>query len=106
MNRGKVYVKGISAGIIERDNGKFHFIYDNEYLSDPTLPPVSLTLPKSQKEFYSDILFPFFFGLLAEGELKEIQCQILKIDESDHFTRLLKTVGADVIGSVTVEEIQ
>jgi hypothetical protein len=38
--------------------------------------------------------------------LKTIQCRALKIDENDHFTRLLKTSGMDVIGSVTVEEIE
>ena len=105
MSRGRVYMQGKPAGIIERTDGRFVFTYDDAYLADPQNPSVSLTLPRSQKVFTSDVLFPFFFGLLAEGELKTLQCRTLKIDEADHFTRLLKTAGGDTIGAVTVEEI-
>jgi HipA-like protein len=106
MSRGKIYVDGIPAGILEKRDGEFYFTYDDDYFTDQSKPSVSLTLIKSQKEYNSKVLFPFFYGLLAEGELKEIQCRTLKIDENDHFTRLLKTAGKDVIGSVTVEEIE
>jgi serine/threonine-protein kinase HipA len=51
-------------------------------------------------------LFPFFYGLLAEGENKDMQCRILKIDENDSFTRLLKTASEDTIGGVIVKEIK
>ena len=61
---------------------------------------------KSEKEFYSDILFPFFYGLLAEGEEKVLQCRTLKIDENDHFTRLLKTADENTIGAITVRGIE
>ena len=105
MSRGRVYMQGKTAGIIESVDGLFVFTYDDAYLADPQNPSVSLTLPRSQKVFTSDVLFPFFFGLLAEGELKTLQCRTLKIDEDDHFTRLLKTAGGDTIGAVTVEEI-
>jgi hypothetical protein len=30
---------------------------------------------------------------------------VLRIDENDHFTRLVKTCGAETIGGVTVKEI-
>ncbi len=106
MNRGRVYIDGIPAGILEKKDGIFYFRYDDDYFEDQTKPSISLTLPKKQKEYESKVLFPFFYGLLAEGDLKEIQCRMLKIDENDHFTRLLKTVGKDVIGSVTVEEVE
>ena len=105
MSRGRVFVRGIPAGIIEKVNGRFVFTYDDAYRAAPGNPPVSLTLPKTQATYSSDVLFPFFYGLLAEGDLKTLQCQTLKIDENDHFTRLLKTGGSDVIGAVTVEEI-
>jgi HipA-like protein len=51
------------------------------------------------------VLFPFFFGLLAEGDDKKLQCRLLHIDENDPFTRLLKTCTTEPIGGVTVEEV-
>jgi len=33
-----------------------------------------------------------------------MQCQKLKLDEDDHFGRLLKTTDSDTIGDVTVVE--
>ncbi|WP_431216146.1 HipA N-terminal domain-containing protein [Puia sp. P3] len=75
------------------------------YWANPLRPSISLTLPKTQRTYDSPILFPFFSGLLAEGVNKEIQCRLLKIDENDDFTRLLKTAGADTIGAIAVKEI-
>jgi hypothetical protein len=43
--------------------------------------------------------------LLAEGEDKVLQCRLLKIDENDHFTRLLRTCQTETIGGVTVKEV-
>jgi HipA-like protein len=50
------------------------------------------------------VLFPYFFGLLAEGIQKDTQCRMLKLDENDHFGRLIKTAHSDTIGDVTVVE--
>jgi len=47
----------------------------------------------------------FFYGMLAEGINKDIQCRLLKIDEEDDFTRLIKTAGEDTIGAITVKEL-
>jgi hypothetical protein len=43
--------------------------------------------------------------LLAEGENKLLQCRLLKIDEYDHFTRLLRTCATETIGGITVKEV-
>ena len=102
--RGRVYNKGIFAGIIEKNNGEYIFTYDEAYINNLEAMSISQTLPKNVKQFRSPYLFAFFFGLLAEGSIKEIQCRKLKIDENDHFTRLLKTANSDVIGSITIEE--
>jgi serine/threonine-protein kinase HipA len=51
-------------------------------------------------------LFPFFYGLLSEGTNKEIQSKLLKIDENDDFTRLIKTAENDTIGAITIKEIR
>lgn len=106
MQRGAVYCNGTLAGHIEKEGAEsYRFIYQDDYYNDPEAKAISLTLPKTQKEFLSDQLFSFFSGLLTEGINKNIQCRLLKIDENDDFTRLLKTAGEDTIGAVTVKEI-
>jgi serine/threonine-protein kinase HipA len=42
---------------------------------------------------------------LSEGVNKNIQCRLLKIDENDHFGRLLLTAQDDNIGSITVKPL-
>lgn len=106
MRRANVYCRGVFAGVLSRqDGGTYRFQYALEYLRSPKCPAISLSFPKQEAPFESPVLFPFFFGLLAEGEDKILQCRILKIDESDHFTRLLNTCQAETIGGVTVKEV-
>jgi len=100
----KVYHNNFLVGDLSKSGGVYIFQYDEKYLLDESLPSISLTLPKRKEAFISEYLFPFFFGLLAEGDNKELQCRTLKIDENDNFTRLLKTAGKDTIGGVIVKE--
>lgn len=102
--RGKVFLNERFTGFLERKkDGSYSFEYDDEYLKDPSSSSISVTLPKTQKLYTSPYLFSFFFGLLAEGVNKDIQCRLLKIDEEDHFKRLLMTADEDTIGAVTVK---
>lgn len=104
--KAAVYQNGIVAGRLEKtDDGEYLFEYDEEYFNDLSKPPISLTLPKTRRVYKSNYLFPYFFGLLSEGNLKSLQCRMLKIDENDHFSRLIRTAHTDVIGSTTVKEI-
>ena len=104
--KAKVYCKKRFAGILEKSGAGYSFVYDENYLSDPTTKSISLTLPKKQKEFHSNQLFSFFHGLLTEGFTTRIQSRKLKIDEKDYFARLVKTANYDTIGCVTVEVIK
>lgn len=103
MRTGKVYYLDTQAGTLVKDAEGYVFRYDEAYLSNPSLPDISATLPKVGREYRSKVLFPFFFGLLAEGVQKERQCRGLKIDERDHFTRLLETSAYGAIGAVYVK---
>jgi serine/threonine-protein kinase HipA len=106
MPKAAVYNNEKLAGYLEkRGPNDYRFSYTESYLADPTQSSISLALPKTTGEHHSPVLFPFFTGLLAEGINKEIQCRLLKIDEDDDFTRLLKTAGDDTIGAITVKEI-
>ena len=106
MARAGVYNNGELAGYLEkRGPADYHFEYEPSYWANQLRPSISLTLPKTQRVYDSPVLFPFFSGLLAEGVNKEIQCRLLRIDENDDFTRLLKTAGEETIGAITVKEI-
>ncbi|MBS4043355.1 MAG: HipA N-terminal domain-containing protein [Chitinophagaceae bacterium] len=105
--KAAVYNNEILAGILEKtSSGSYSFTYDDQYLQNSAYPSISLTLPKSEKSFSATNLFPFFYGLLAEGVNKTIQCGLLKIDEKDDFTRLLKTATNETIGAITIKEIE
>lgn len=104
MAKGGVYLNSRLAGLLEKTGEKeYIFRYDEAYLKDQQSPSISLTLPKTAPVHVAEELFPFFQGLLAEGVNKEIQCRLLRIDEEDDFTRLLRTAGEDTIGAVTVK---
>jgi len=106
MRQANVYCRGVLAGLLSKSRaGAYRFQYSHDYLIDSACPAISLSFPKREAAFESSVLFPFFFGLLAEGEAKAFQCRALKIDENDHFTRLLKTCGAETVGGVTVKEV-
>lgn len=106
MRAANVLYKSDPAGILtQKDNGSFHFKYNEDWLSDPLKPAISLTLPKGQDEFYSETLFPFFYHLLPEGANKRIVCRTFKIDKDDEFGILLHTSKIDTIGAVTLQRI-
>lgn len=103
MKEGKVFCHDRLAGFLTKtEEGKYVFTYEETYFNNPSLPPVALTLPKTAQTYHSDHLFPFFFGLLAEGYQKARQCRELHIDENDDFTRLLETSAYGAIGAVYV----
>ncbi len=106
MRQAKVYSHGVLAGILtQTDDKKYSFIYEDSFLQNRAYTGISISLPKSQKEYYSDTLFHFFRNLLSEGALRKFQCTMLKIDEQDDFSLLLATAHTDTVGAVTVKEI-
>jgi serine/threonine-protein kinase HipA len=106
MRKGEVYCNRELAGILTKeDNGTYTFRYTEDYYLNPSTPAITLTLPKTQQEYKSDFLFPFFSSLLAEGVNRQLQCRRLKIDERDDFSLLLATAGSNTIGAITVRPL-
>jgi len=104
MRALKIYRNGVLAGmLIEENRNQYIFRYDEKYFINDNNPAISLTLPKSQKEYSS---FPFFFNMLSEGVNKKLQSLQLKIDEEDHFGLLAATAQYDTIGAITVKPIK
>lgn len=102
MRRARVFVNGQPAGVFEElQRGKeYVFRYSDDYRGDP----VSLTMPLEQHEHRFDTFPPFFDGVLPEGVMLDGLLRFAKIDRDDFFTQLL-TVGRDLVGAVTVEEM-
>ena len=106
MRSAKVYFNGELAGIVTEENRQSYiFRYDDKYFVDKEKPAVSLTLPKTQQEYKSEYLFPFFFNMLSEGANRQAQSRLMKIDEKDDFGILLATAQHDTIGAITVKPI-
>ncbi len=99
----KVYVRNIFAGLLQETDEGYSFKYDENYLKEYD-SPVSLTLPLREEEYSSNILFPFFDGLIPEGFLFDEACNNWKINQKDRFGILLLT-SKDTIGDVTLEGI-
>ncbi len=104
MKIGYVYYDKMFAGkIIQDDNNEFIFEYDDNYYNDEYTKSISLTLPKKNKRYTSNILFPFFDGLIPEGYLLEVALKKFNISANDRMSLLLKTCK-NPIGIVSVRE--
>ncbi len=98
----KVFVNNLLAGVLtESAEGEYSFKYDSDYLANEINNPVSLTLPKRQEAYTSDILFSFFDGLIPEGWLMDIGIKNWKLNSKDRMGLLLH-LCADCIGNVSI----
>ncbi|MBE0651069.1 MAG: HipA N-terminal domain-containing protein [Bacteroidales bacterium] len=105
MKKAKIFMYNQLAGTLVEDETGYHFTYEDDYLHKEDAEPVSLTLPITQKPFHSDVLFPFFDGLIPEGWLLEIAEKNWKINTRDRMSLLLATCS-DCIGAVSVEPFE
>ena len=102
MRKAEIFMHGVVAGILEETaaGGTCRFKYHPGYKG----PPISLTMPLEAKTFEFDGFPPFFDGLLPEGMMLESLLKKSKLDRHDYFSQLV-TLGADLVGAVTVVEI-
>ncbi|MCM1532029.1 MAG: HipA N-terminal domain-containing protein [Bacteroides sp.] len=101
MKKADVYVDARLAGVLTEDDLGYEFRYDAGFLSSEDAEPVSLTLPLTEKPYRSNVLFPFFDGLIPEGWLLDIAEQNWKISARDRFSLLLACCK-DCIGCISV----
>lgn len=107
MRSIKVVCQGVFAGMLEElPEGQCRFTYDYAYLSDISLPPVSVNLPKSQREYYGEALLPYFQSILPEGRNRKVFCSVNKVDEDDWFGMLCAMAGRDIPGAVTLQNYE
>lgn len=101
MKRGKVYIKDIFCGIIEEREDGYHFAYDSDYMDMQGATPLSPTMPFREEEYYQEMMFPVFDGLIPEGWLLDIAQRSWKIDARDRMALLLSCCR-DCIGDISI----
>ena len=102
MSKAEIYQQGTLAGILEElDRNRYRLVYASGYRGQP----ISLALPVRETPYEFDKFPPIFEGLLLEGMQLEAMLRQYKIDKKDMFKQLI-AVGQDVVGSLTVKEVQ
>jgi serine/threonine-protein kinase HipA len=102
MNRSAdIYFGDDLCGLLEERDEGFVFAYSDSWLNSPSRHAISLTMPLSQKEYRSTVLFPFFDGLIPEGWLLQVATDNWKIQPSDRMGLLLLCCH-DPVGAVSV----
>lgn len=101
---GNVYYNNFFCGVIEETDDGYVFSYNDEYLNNINAKAISLTMPLSNEAYISNILHPFFDGLIPEGWLLEIAVEKWGINKNDRMGLLL-TVCEDTIGAVSVKGV-
>ncbi len=98
-----IFVHDTKAGVLEETETGYQFQYAPDYLSRKHAEPVSLTLPLQETPYESQVLFPFFDGLIPEGWLLDVVEDTWKVNPKDRMGLLLVSCR-DTIGHVSVRE--
>lgn len=104
MKQAKIYMYNSFAGILTEDENGYKFEYDSDYLANEKAESISLTLPLRDKPYISNVLHPFFDGLIPEGWLLDIAEKNWKINNRDRMSLLLACCK-DCIGAVSVQPL-
>lgn len=104
MRRAEVKMHNETAGWLTQDENGYQFEYDAGYLQTEKSEPISKTLPLQEKAFISNVLFPFFDGLIPEGWLLDIAERNWKLNPRDRMG-LLMACCKDCIGAVSINAV-
>ncbi len=105
VRKARVLRNGKTAGFLLASRRKFVFLYDRDYLANGGTS-IAIAFPKAKKVFSSRYLFPFFSGLLPEGESKASICKKLRIDSRNKFEMLRELAQNETIGDITVQGVE
>jgi HipA-like protein len=104
--KGAVYQNGMMAGVLEEVSGGYVFEYEKKYFEDERCPNISLSLPKNKIRYQSPYLFPFFAGLLPDGENRRMLDRYVYFEHRrNDFLFLLQVATTDTVGTVTLNVI-
>lgn len=105
MRQAKIYYQDQEAGLLTENDEGYEFVYLPAYLSISDAHAISLTLPLQETAFKSQVLFPFFDGLIPEGWLLDVALRNTDISVLDRMSLLLLCCK-DCIGAVSVVPIE
>lgn len=101
MRQASVLYREIVAGQLIEDENGYTFTYDADYLASGDAEPISLTFPLTANSYQSNVIFPFFDGLIPEGWLLDIATRNWKINPNDRMGLLLACCK-DCIGAISI----
>lgn len=101
LRKGFVYIQERLSGEIRETDEGYLFFYYEDYISAPDAVAVSLTLPLQKEAYVSNVLFPFFDGIIPEGWLLDAVRHNWKIKSDDRFGILLASCR-DCVGDVSI----
>ena len=104
MKQANIYYKNVLAGVLTEGDDGYEFYYLPEYLTSDEAKPVSLTMPLREEAYRSNVLFPFFDGLIPEGWLLDVALRNTDISMLDRMSLLLRCCK-DCTGAVSVEPV-
>ena len=105
MNRrAEIRFHGEPIGLLEENVDGFRFTYREDAVRRGART-LSASLPLRTEGYRASRLFPFFAGLLAEGELRRLQARQARLSDDDDFGLLLATCTEDAPGAVTVHPL-
>lgn len=102
--QAKIYVQDRLAGVLKETEEGYSFLYNEKYLQEKDAVAISLTMPLKKEEYVSNVLFPFFDGLIPEGWLLGVVSKNWKINQNDRFGLLLAACR-DCIGDVSIRSV-
>lgn len=103
LRQAEVYYKERLAGLLSEVDDGYEFVYLPEYIATEGAKAVSLTLPLQEEPYTSNVLFPFFDGLIPEGWLLDVAIRNTDISVLDRMSLLLLCCK-DCVGAVSVVE--
>ncbi len=103
MRKANIFFGDTLAGKLVEDEEGYTFSYEDDYLKLQNPNAISFTMPLSKKPYKSQVLFPFFDGLIPEGWLLSIAEKNWKLNERDRMGLLLACCK-DCIGAVSAVE--
>ena len=98
MKRANIYYKNVLAGVLTEGDDGYEFYYLPEYLTSDEARPLR------EEVYRSNVLFPFFDGLIPEGWLLDVALRNTDISLLDRMSLLLLCCR-DCIGAVSVEPV-
>lgn len=95
-----VELYGAEIGVVVQDDfGRLSFTYSDDYGSDASRPPLSLSMPTSRARFRGKTIAPFMWGLLPDrGEVRLRWAETFGVSAENPFA-LLSHMGRDCAGA-------